>query len=135
MSDLSITAANVVPAANAILIDGIAGATIAAGQLCYKDSTNQYQLSDANGAAALRTVDGIAVNSASSGQPIKLQTGGDLNPGATVVVGKPYVLSATAGGIAPVTDLATGHYVSTIGIGTTASNISVKIHNSGVAVP
>jgi len=137
MTDLSITAANVVQASDASTSFGTAGETITAGQVLYKDAAdnNELKLADANGAAALRVPVGIALNGAAAGQPVRYITSGGLNPGATVVVGKIYVLSATAGGIAPVEDLSSGHYVSVLGIGTTTSNIQLNIQVSGVAVP
>ena len=135
MADISVTAANVVPASGYKYTDGIAGETITAGQLVYlKAADNEYYKTD-NDASATATVAGVALNGASNGQPIRVQHGGNINPGGTVVVGTIYCSSSTEGGIAPSTDLASGDYVSVIGIGTTASNIALNIHNSGVAVP
>ena len=136
-ADLSVTAGSVVPASDATMENGTAGATITTGQVVYLDSsTNTFKLADADSAtSAVRTPYGIALNGASSSQPVRVLKAGGLNPGATVVVGKVYVLSTTAGGIAPVTDLATGTYVSVLGIGTTTSNIQVVVQVSGVAVP
>lgn len=135
MSDLSITAANVAAGTAAVTVDGTAGATITAGQCVYLDSTTStYKLCDADSAtAAVRAPAGVSLNGASSGQPIKIQTGGNINPGATVVVGQIYVPSATAGGIAPVTDLTTGWYTSILGVATTTSNIKLAI-NPAVAL-
>jgi len=62
-------------------------------------------------------------------------SGGQITIGGTVVVGTVYTSSSTAGGIAPVTDNATGDYVSVIGVGISATVILVKIINSGVQVP
>ena len=80
MADISITAANVVAGANARTLDGIAGATITAGQLVYRDSvTGKYLLSDADSATvAARSVDGIALNSASLNQPLGVQIDGEI---------------------------------------------------------
>jgi hypothetical protein len=64
-----------------------------------------------------------------------VQTAGNINLGATLTVGQIYVLSATAGGIAPVADLATGHYPSILGVATTASNLLMGILVSNVAKP
>jgi hypothetical protein len=138
MADLTVTAGNVVAASTAIVERGTAGATITAGMLVYKDTSDsdQFKACDTNGATSIiRTLYGIALNGASDGQPLAVCTQGDVNPGATVTVGTIYVASATAGGIAPSTDLAQGHYTSIFGIGTTSSNISVKINNGGAAVP
>lgn len=136
MADVTVTAANVVPASDTIYGEGIAGATITAGQTVYLDSaTNTIKLADANGSSATADVKGIAMHGASSGQPIKYAVGGSINPGYTVGVGSVYVLSATAGGIAPVADLATGLYPVVLGIGTTASNLKLFLSKGGVAIP
>lgn len=137
MADVVITAANVLKVSGATVERGTAGATITAGQLVYKDSSdsNKYKLADANGAAALNVVVGIALNGASSGQPLEVLTAGLIDIGGTITVGGVYVASATAGGIAPVADLVSGWKTSVIGIGTTAARMQVSINNSNVAVP
>src|SRR5581483_1775072 len=114
-ADLTITAASVVPYTSPVPLysDGTAGATITAGQPVYLDSaTNTYKLSLAAGTATEATAAGIAVNGASAGQPVRIQTSGDLDLGATLTVGRVYVLSANAGKIAPVTDLASTNRVT-----------------------
>lgn len=136
MADITVTAASVVPATSYRFVDGTAGATITAGQVVYLDtSVNTYKLADADDTAAKAAAAGIALNGASSGQPVRVQTGGNINPGGTVVVGTIYVVSGNLGGIAPHGDLAQNDYVTVLGIGTTASNISLNIHASGVQVP
>lgn len=136
MSDLSITAASVVAGDGATIARGTAGASLTAGQALYLDAaSNKMKLADANGAAALRIVRGIALHAAADGQPISYITEGPLNIGATLTVGEIYVLSATAGGVAPKGDLATGHGVSIVGVATSASNLAVNINNSGATVP
>lgn len=137
MADLTITAANVVSASGSVRGSGFSNDTIVAGKNIAKDpSDGLYYLADNNSAtAARRHTDGVALNAASPGQPVDFHVSGNLNPGATVVVGTIYVLSATAGGICPAADLASGSYTSILGVGTTASNIACQIQNSGVAVP
>lgn len=119
MADVSVTAANVVAGATAQKRTGIAGATITAGQPVYEDSSDSYKfkLADANASAATSNVVGIALHGASSGQPLTIVTeDDDFTPGFTLDLtgaGAPktfYFLSATAGGICPVTDLTTGYY-------------------------
>lgn len=135
MADLTITAANVVAAANAVRESGTAGATITAGQLVYLDTTDmKYKLADNNGAAALRVPNGIALNGAANNQPLVIQKGGDITIGATMTAGVAYYLSDTPGGICPVADLASGEYPCIIGIARSASLLDVAIHPSGVAL-
>lgn len=137
MADLVITPANVVTYAGGSYETGTAGATITAGQTLYKDSTDsdKLKLADANASSATATVVGVALHAASAGQPIRYQTGGDINPGATVAVGTTYIQSATAGGICPDADATSGHFKTILGIGQTASKIRLNIINGGVAVP
>lgn len=136
MADLSITAANVDAAAGAVEEQGTAGATVTAGQVVYQDvsDSNKWKLADAD-ALASAAAKGIALHGASDDQPLRIIVSGDLNPGATVVIGEVYCVSDTAGGIKPVSDLASTEYVTPLGIGTTAANIAVQIQVSGVAKP
>lgn len=137
MADVSVTAAEVLTDSGTITIDVTAGATITAGQTVYLDSGdgNAAKLADANASSSTATVKGIALNGAADGQPLRVATAGTLDPGFTVTVGTIYVQSATAGAICPAADLATGHYVTVLGVGITASQLQLIMRNSGVAVP
>lgn len=136
MADLTITATSVVPGSGAKITEGLAGATITAGQVVYLDSTTStYKLADCNSAtAAVRSPAGIALNGAASGQTVGVLERGPITIGATVAVGVPYFLSGTAGGIRPAADNTTGDYVTYLGIGTSTTVIDVKIHESGAAM-
>lgn len=132
MADLSITAADMIPASGASLGNGTAGATITQGQAVYLDaSTGTIKLADANLSAAAAAAVGISVSSAVAGQPVVYQRGGDLGFGAILTAGKIYVLSATAGGIAPAADLASGWKTTILGVATTTSNLAMHLHPSG----
>ncbi len=137
MPDLSITAASVLAYADVSPREGTAGATITAGQVVYVDTSdsNKIKLADCDSSSSTAVVAGVALHGASSGQPIKYAPSGEITIGATVTVGEIYVLSGTAGGIAPEADLASGDYVSILGVGTTAARIRFNINNSGVQVP
>jgi len=137
MADITVTAGSVVVVELFDFVDGLAGETITAGQALYlKASDSAYWKADANsGTAEVRVLAGIALNGASAGQHVRVMKSGTINIGGTVAVGTIYVLSATAGGIAPTTDLVTGWYTSIVGVATTAANIKLAILNSGVAVP
>lgn len=137
MVDLSVTAGNVVRGAAAEVKDGIAGATITAGQTLYADSGDSFKLklAQCDGTASEAVAVGIALNGGTSGQPIRYVTKGKYNPGGTVVVGLLYAVSAAAGLIAPTADLASTNRVTYLGVGTTAAEIDVQIHVSGVAKP
>lgn len=135
MADLSITAANVVPGADARTESGTAGATITAGQAVYLDATtNSYKLADSNGAAALRTPVALALHGASAGQPLTVQKSGDITIGATLTGGVAYYLSDTPGGICPVADVGSGEYACIIGIAKSTTVLDINIQASGVAL-
>lgn len=135
-SDLSVTAANVVPGADAVIDRGTAGATVTAGQVVYKESsTGKFKLADNNSATTeVRVPFGIALNGASAGQPIAVQKAGTITIGATLTAGVQYYLSGTAGGIAPVADLTTGMYPSTVGLATSTTVMKLNFTYSGVAL-
>ncbi len=135
MADLSITAGSVLAGSTANTRLGTAGATVTAGQAVYLDSaTSTYKLADSNGAAALRSPVGIALNGASSGQPVNIALSGPVTIGATLTAGVAYYLSDTPGGICPVADVGSGEYATVLGIATSASVLDLKIHESGVAL-
>jgi len=140
-TDVSITASSVARVTGSgtgidtVVTNGFAGATITAGQSIYIDTNNVWLLTDANLSAAAGVAKGIALNSASTGQPIAIATGGTINPGFTATVGKIYVTSATAGGIAPVEDLTSGWRTGVLYVGLTSSTVGLVLYSSGVAVP
>lgn len=124
-TDVSITAANVVPSVNAVKRTYTAGVAITAGQLVYLDKADtdangfgKAKLADANGATALRVVDGIAVNTAAAGQDVTVVS---YDPALVIAASgltanTILISSATAGGLAPSADLTTGWYLTVIGV-------------------
>lgn len=136
MADLTITVASVAKGTGASTTNGTAGATITAGQVVYLDSaTATYKLADTDSAtAAVRVPVGIALHAALTGQPLQILTGGLITIGATTVVGVPYYLSGTAGGICPYADVAAGDYPVFLGIGTSVTQIKVVIVEAGAVM-
>lgn len=138
MAALSITAASVIPSANAVVAIGTAGATITAGQTLYIDTadSNKLKLYDADGSATTSTMAGIALCGASSGQQVRYVTQDPaLVLGCTMAVGDTLWGSDTAGGItSTAADLTTGDYVTCIGVCTVAnSTINMKMIPAGAA--
>lgn len=139
-ADVTITAANVVPSSAAQKTSGVAGATIAAGQLVYRDASdsNKFKLTDADSAtAAARVVYGIAINSASAGQPLNVCTSDTALAIGThsQAVGTIIIMSDTAGGLMPAADVETGDYVTVVAIAKSATTIAFGILESLAAVP
>jgi len=137
MSDLSITAANVV-VVSGNTSTGTTGAAITAGQAIYRDPVDKlWRPAKANSATpAAQAASAISLNDAAVGQPVTAMTSGTYTVGATVTVGGVYVLSgATAGGLAPITDLTTGWYTQIALIGLTSTTAKLVLATAGVAVP
>lgn len=136
MTALTITAASVLKGANANTEAGLAGATITAGQVVYRDASDgKYKLADADSAtAAIRQPRGIALNGASDGQPLTILKSGDVTIGATLTPGEVYYLSATPGSICQVGDLGSGDYACSVGIAKSASVLAVAFNYSGAAL-
>lgn len=137
MADLIIGTSQVRSLEGAAIAHGQAGAQVLPGQTVYKDGS-EFKLADSNASAATADVKGISLVSASSGQPIAYQTGGPIRLGVTLVVGKTYVQSTTAGGIAPIEDLALGARVTILGVATSTGDLRMPpggIFNSSALVP
>lgn len=134
MVDITVTPSAVVAGSNATRDTGIAGETITAGKAVFLNAaTNRWMLSDNNGTGT-REVKGIALNGASANQPLAILKDGDITIGATLVAGTDYWLSATAGGICPRADLATGMDTIQIGVAKSASVLAVSIVDPGVTL-
>lgn len=136
MADISITAANVLQGTGSSTEDGLAGETITAGQVVYRDPTSLlYLKSDSDSAtAAVRQPRGIALNGASLNQPLKIQRSGQITIGGTMTAGLVYYNSKTAGGICVLADIASGGYACTIGVAVSTTVLQLGINYSGVAV-
>lgn len=108
--------------------------TITAGQSVYLDSaTSTIKLADCDASATTAAAVGIALHGSLAGQPITYQVSGQITIGATLSAGKIYVVSATAGGIAPSADLTTGWRTSELGIAISTTILDMYIINSGIA--
>lgn len=139
MANLSITASAVVPSSGATRINGgTAGETIAAGETVFQDTTdgNKWKLADGNDVAKM-PVGGIAINSASAGQPIAVCT---ADPALTigthgVALGTPYFQSATPGKVCPLADLASGNQTTCLLITLTTTTVRFGLLGPGGAIP
>lgn len=136
MADLTITAADVQTTTSTRTWQGIAGATVTAGQPVYADAadSNKYKPADADASATAAAV-GVAVHGAAAGQPLIVAQYGSLTLSAVMTAGEVYCVSTTAGGIAPVGDLTTGNYVTVLGVATTTSNLKLGLNASATAKP
>jgi len=143
MSDYSLTASHIKLLNRGNTGDGIAGATVTAGQVLYEDTADadKLKLADANSATAtVRAVKGIALHGASAGQPLRYAKTGArvrLTTGSAVgAQGATVILSTNAGNMAPHSDDATGTYKTVIGtLDSTGKILTVAIVTSGVITP
>lgn len=136
MADLMITAANVRPnsvnAPRAI----VAGETLTAGQPYYRNtSDNKAYKADCDNTLATSIVEGVVLLGGDADDVIIGQVTGDIDLGATLTPGVAYVLSGTAGGICPASDLATGDYITHLGYAFAANSLTLAIKNFGQQVP
>ena len=129
MADLSITAANVKQGANASVIQGTAGNALTAGEPVYQSSANTYSNTSVSESAS--GVVGVALNGASSSQPVDVLVFGDMDLGATLVIGTIYILGNSAK-IRPFADTQATQYVSIVGIATATDKLNVNPNASGV---
>ncbi len=141
MADLSVTAANVLASTSAKKVTGVAGATILAGEVLYEDPADSMKLKLAvSTSATTAKVIGIALHGATAGQPITyVMLDDDFTPGATLSLSVAaaagvYVLSATAGKIAPIADLVATNRLVVIFIAKSTSKAKLVLKNAEVAL-
>ena len=134
MVDVSVTAAEVIPASNVTKATALAGAAIDAGLCVYLDSTDsRIKLANNLTSAATATLVGVTLNKSLVAEaPIEYATGGDIDPGFTVVAGELYCLSDTNGGIMPFADLANAQRLTILGYGTSTTNLRLSIKTTGI---
>lgn len=136
MADLSITVASVLAAANAPKSSDqtyVWGEAVTRGMSVYRNADGKFYRAKAT-TAILAAAVGIALVDGATGQPAIYQTGGSIAIGATGVAGTIYVVSAANfGGIAPWADIATGNFVTILGVGDGAGNIALSLNPTGIA--
>lgn len=134
MTDIAVTAANVIGDGGSPRETGTAAVAVTAGQAVYLDTTvNKYKLSDSNLAGA-KTVRGIALNNAAINQPLTIQKSGPITIGGTLVKGTNYCQSTTPGGICPQADITTGGDVVVLGVATSTTSLLLNIQVLGITL-
>jgi hypothetical protein len=137
MADISITGANVK------LVGGpteeiIAGASVAGGQIVYKEAaTSKAKLSDNDNATAeVRAIRGVGLNAAGVDQPLTIaKNGAVVDVGAAVLTaGVDYYVSGTAGAICPRADVTTGDDPLRVGIAKTTSHLLLDFADPDVTL-
>ncbi len=134
MADVSFTAASFIKGANAVTEEGIAGETITAGLAVYKKAADgRYWIAHTETSVATSTAAGYALNGAAAGQPLEVQSKGDVTCDnlSLAVAGSLYVLSA-AGETAPHGDLAADDYTTIMGAALSTTSLRIGIIVTGV---
>jgi hypothetical protein len=134
MADLTQTRANV------RLVSGTArqlnsGEAILQGEPIREENGALFK--SRNNTANNARFDGIALSPATAaGQPVVYAPPGSVvDLGATLGVSDLYILSSTAGAIAPITDLASNNFLTVISVGLTASTALVTNLVTGIQKP
>ena len=134
MADISFTAATAIRDSGDFEV-GTSGASIAAGEVVYLDSATNTYKEAINTSEAAAAATGIALTTSFTGQPVVIQTSGTMTFGGTVVVGEVYMVSGTAGGIAPEADVVSADYVTLLGVGISATQVKLNVKPYAVLVP
>ena len=133
MADLVITAANVRTLSSQpprVVTYGENGIT--AGMALYEKSTDHKYYKAQNDNVDEVMAKAIALSPGGTDEVGHVQVDGDVNPGATMVVGEVYCVSNTAGALAPIADIGTGERVRIVGWAKSASILSLLFKCDGV---
>lgn len=139
MADLSITAASVIASANATVYKQYNfGATVTTGQVVYLDSSNTWQLKDANASSTgnlVNSVTGVSLVGGANGQPAAVVVkDSDFTPGGTLSNGASYYASPNAGAVAPAADVTTGNYPTFLFVAKSTTKAHLNPTGAGIAV-
>ncbi len=140
MADLVQTPANVRCGSNVQINLVTASEAITQGMPVYQNAlTSKYAQADSD-AEATAAASAIALTPASADNDsfvIAYTQGenGNIDLGATLTVGETYVVSTNTGKIAPIGDLTSGDYVTSLGVASATNNLLLNINVTGVAKP
>lgn len=126
MADFVVTPSSVQLGDTNISREAVAGATITAGMAIYLDATDEGKAKPADCTVEESSkVVGIAVNSASSGQPIDyVERSSNFTCGFTAAAGD-VIVASTLGSLQLVADLAVGDFTAVCGVMATTTTMNV----------
>lgn len=137
MAAITITAVSIGVGADAAFERFEVGEAVDHGELIYFDTANgDYRLADADAEASAKAA-GIAVTAgAGDGSYVLAITRGKLliQSGPGMVKGTEYYCGTTPGQIVPKSDLASGDYVTRVGIANSTTELQVDIRVTGVTL-
>jgi len=142
MTNLTQTPANVAPGALTLRTKPVTwGETITQGMPVYKSTTDQKYYKASAGTLVASKAEAIAMSAGVADGPGIIALPSNIpgvalvNLGATLAVGEVYAVSATAGAIAPYSDLVSTKFVTILGVATTTALLDLCCVASGVAKP
>lgn len=137
MADLSRTAANVKPMSAGPVSMGKSGEALTQGDPAYFDTSGKLKKCQSDGTAAEANCRAMILTPATAADQdvVYMLPGGDIDVGATLTVSETYIVSQTAGAIAPIGDLAAGDYSTILGTATAANKLAFRPIASGVEKP
>ena len=136
MAAITITAASLGIGDGAVVQQYEVGEEVTHGEVIYLDTANKdYRLADADAAATAKAAAVAVTYGSADGQTVLAITRGKLVIGSGLTQGTEYYLGTTPGTIVPKADLATGDYVTRIGIASSTSILDVSIDVTGVVLP
>lgn len=113
------------------------GEAVTQGMPVYLNTSDgEYYKADANASSTTAQAAGIALTPGGDGERgVIVTSSSGIDLGATLTVGTTYVVSATAGAIAPIADLTTNDYVTVLGTATAAGKLRLSIDITGAQKP
>jgi hypothetical protein len=136
MTDLVFVASEILASPSAKRTEGISGGTPVAGDVMYlsPDDDQWRRASNNSATVGAKVPSGIALNGATTGQPIDVFVWGDLTVSSVLTPGDAYYLSANPGKICPRADVIAGMDVCFIGIARSTSVLMVNFMVPGVTL-
>lgn len=132
MADIVVVPVNVKTSGSVVSLVKV-GVAVVQGQVGYLNATTgKYMLAQSDGTAAQAQARGIFVTPAAIDGDAVLSRDGTIDLGATLAKGTTYVVSRTLGGIAPIGDIATGDFVTHLGVAISTSLLQQSISISGI---
>lgn len=133
MADLTQVTANVKLKSTARVTVQTGGEALVEGEPIYLSTDNKWYKCDANDTAAKAVCGGMVLTPCAIDGPFVIAYPGcDIDIGATLAVGETYVVSVNVGKIAPIGDLISTSWVTTLGVATTTSTLRFNPIVSGV---
>lgn len=131
MADLSITAANVRLATSLAQVVVLqVSEAVDAGEVVYKNG-QKYSLADASASGTAAASYLALTSGVTDGYIVALKTGLVYTGTSSLTKGVQYVVSATAGKIAPIGDLGTGDYITHVGVANATDTLYVDVAPTG----